>query len=65
MTALTEGTVGVSITAGHIAATDQPMHPVIGQQVSMGTDAAFMLHITPEVAKQWISVLETIAEGNK
>lgn len=64
MSALTEGTVGVSITAGHIAATDQPMHPKIGQQVSMGTDAKFMLHITPDVARQWVGVLSKIAEGN-
>lgn len=56
-----EGTVGVSITAGHIAATDRPLHPVIGQQVVMGTGADFMLHITPAVARQWIGVLEAIA----
>ena len=59
-----EGTVGVSITAGHIAATDQPPHPVIGQQLVMGTGVDFMLHITPDVAKQWIGVLQTIA-GDK
>jgi len=63
MTTTTEGTVGVSITAGHIAATDQPMHPVIGQQIVMGTGIDFMLHITPGVARQWIDVLEPIAEG--
>jgi hypothetical protein len=65
MSALTDGTVGVSITAGHIAATDQPRHPVIGQQVVMGTDAAFMLHITPDVARQWIDVLTPIAKDSK
>jgi len=58
-----EGTVGVSITAGHIAATDQPMHPVIGQQIVMGTGVDFMLHIRPEVARQWIGVLSEIAEA--
>jgi len=63
MTTTTEGTVGVSITAGHIAATDQPLHPVIGQQIVMGTGVDFMLHITPDVARQWIGVLEQIAEG--
>jgi len=60
-----EGTVGVSITAGHIAATDQPIHPVIGQQIVMGTGADFMLHITPEVAAQWLTVLEPIAKESK
>ena len=63
MSTMPEGTVGVSITAGHIAATDQPPHPVIGQQVVMGTGVDFMLHITPDVARQWIGVLQTIAEG--
>jgi hypothetical protein len=38
------------------------MHPRIGQQVTMGDDAAFILHITPEMARQWITVLEPIAE---
>jgi len=65
MTAATEGTVGVSITAGHIAATDQPMHPVIGQQIVMGTGIDFMLHITPTVAAQWLTVLEPIAKESK
>lgn len=65
MTTTLEGTVGVSITAGHIAATDQPMHPVIGQQIVMGTGVDFMLHITPEVAAQWIGVLEPIAKESK
>ena len=55
------GTVGVSITCGPISATDQPIHPRIGQQVTMGDDASFMLHITPEMARQWIGVLQTIA----
>lgn len=66
MTAATNGTVGVSITAGHIHATDQPTHPVIGQQVQMGDDAGFIMHITADIARQWIGVLTPIAnEGNK
>jgi hypothetical protein len=65
MSADTEGTVGVSITAGHIAATKQPLHPVIGQQVVMGAGINFMLHITPDVARQWIGVLEPIAKADK
>lgn len=60
-----EGTVGVSIVAGHITATDQPPHPRIGQQIVMGSSHEFMLHIAPDVARQWISVLEPIAEGAK
>ena len=64
MSALTEGTVGVSIVAGHIAATDQPIHPRIGQQVFMGSGADFAFHITPDVARQWIGVLEPIAKDN-
>lgn len=63
---MSEGTVGVSIVAGHIYATDLPPNPRIGQQVSMGADQSFMLHITPLIAKQWISVLTNIAnEGSK
>lgn len=64
MNPATEGTVGVSIVAGHIAATDQPPHPRIGQQVFMGAGADFALHITAEVARQWIQTLTPIAEGN-
>lgn len=59
---MTAGTVGVSITAGHIHATDQPMHPRIGQQIFMGDKAELAIHITADVARQWISVLETITE---
>lgn len=65
MTAATEGTVGVSITAGHIKATDQPIHKTIGQQVFMGTGGDFAIHITPETARQWIGVLERIAEAGE
>ena len=57
-----EGTVGVSIVAGHITATDQPPHPRIGQQIVMGSSHEFMLHITPDVAAQWIGVLKPIAK---
>lgn len=63
MTHRTNGGISVSVLAGHIKATSQPIHPEIGQQVSMGDDLYF--HITAEVARQWISVLETIAEGSK
>jgi hypothetical protein len=59
------GTVGVSITCGPIAATSQPIHPRIGQQVTMGDDASFTLHITPDMARQWIETLTPIAEESK
>jgi len=59
-----EGTVGVSITAGHIYTSDLPPTR-IGQQVFMGSAREFALHITPTVARQWIGVLETIAKDSK
>lgn len=59
----TTGNVSVSVAAGHIKATSQPTNPEIGQQVSMGDDLYF--HITPEIARQWIGVLETIAKESK
>jgi hypothetical protein len=57
----TEGLVSVSLIAGHIAATDQPPHEMIGQQIRMGDYLHF--HITADTARQWVGVLETIAEG--
>jgi hypothetical protein len=55
----TTSIVSVSVIAGPIAATSQPVHPRLGQQVALGDD--LYLHITAEVAQQWISVLEPIA----
>lgn len=61
----TEGIVGVSIIAGHIRVTDQPVSR-IGQQVVMGRDGDFTLHITPETARQWLPVIQQIAnEGTE
>ena len=63
-TSTTEGTVGVSITAGHLTPTDrQPTS--IGKQLWMGKDGALAIHITPDVARQWIGVLETIAKDGE
>ena len=59
----TKGNVSVSVLAGHITATERPISDLIGKQVMMGDDLYF--HITPEVAAQWIAVLETIADGGK
>lgn len=56
----TNGGLSVSVLAGHIKATSQPIHPEIGQQVRMTDDLYF--HITPAVAKQWIETLTPIAE---
>ena len=58
-----KGNVSVSVLAGHITATSQPIHPQIGKQVKMGDDLYF--NIKPEIAAQWIAVLETIADGGK
>ena len=63
MTAITEGTVGVSIAAGHLTPTDLPPTR-FGKQIMMGDSGNFMIHITPEVARQWIGALEPIAKDN-
>jgi hypothetical protein len=54
----TTGGLSVSVLAGHIKATDQPMHPEIGKQVKMSDD--LHLSFTPEIAQQWIDILTTI-----
>jgi hypothetical protein len=51
--------LSVSVVAGDITATTQPPREDIGQQVKMGDDLYF--HIKPDVARQWIGVLESIA----
>jgi hypothetical protein len=55
----TTSIVSVSVVAGHIDTTSQPPHPQIGQQVKMGDN--LYMHITPDVAQQWIDVLTGIA----
>ena len=55
----TPGHISVTVQAGHIQATETaPNH--IGQQITMA-GASAMFYIKPDVARQWISVLETIA----
>jgi hypothetical protein len=62
-TTRTAGGLSVSVLAGHITATSQPMHPEVGKQVRMSDDLYFSF--TPEIAQQWITVLQKIAdEGN-
>ncbi len=52
--------LSVSILAGPIELADRPPNPDVGQMVLMGF-SGFYFHITPEIAKQWVPVLETIA----
>jgi len=56
-----EGQANVSIIAGTIAATATPPSARIGHQFKMaGTTAP--IYFTPEVARQWIVALGTIAK---
>ncbi|MEV8149920.1 hypothetical protein AB0O52_17465 [Arthrobacter sp. NPDC080073] len=55
------GSVSVSVLAGPIDVAPIASNERIGQQIRMGDD--FFFHIKPDVARQWISVLETIAEA--
>lgn len=59
MTYTTAGFVTTSVVAGHIRPTSQPMNPKIGKQIAMGED--LHINITPDIARQWIDVLQTIA----
>ena len=55
-----EGQAHVTILAGTIEATATPPTERIGQQFKMaGTTAP--IYFTPEVARQWIAALGTIA----
>ena len=54
------GIVQVSIIAGPLTRTPQPFHAEIGQQLAMNDD--LHVHITPAVARQWIQILNPIAE---
>ena len=60
MTAHTNA-LSVSILAGPIELADRPPNPDVGQMVLMGV-SGFYFHIHPEIAKQWIPVLESIAK---
>lgn len=52
--------LSVSVLAGPIELADRGPDPKVGQMVLMGF-SGFYFHITPEIAKQWLPVLETIA----
>ncbi|GAP53849.1 hypothetical protein AHiyo6_04140 [Arthrobacter sp. Hiyo6] len=56
------GYISASIVAGHIKATKSAAISNIGKQVAM-SGSTTMLYIKPDVARQWIGVLEQIAEG--
>lgn len=58
------GLLNVSVLAGEIQPTQQAINPAIGKQVTMG-DSGLIFHITPEIAKQWLPVLQTIAAEEK
>ena len=59
---MSAGRINVSIEAGHLKPTITPPSPQLGKQVEMD-GSNVLLYITPEVAKQWLTVLKTIAEG--
>jgi hypothetical protein len=54
-----QGTVSASITAGPITATGN-RSPEAGLQITMGH--RLFIHIQPDVARQWIEVLESISK---
>ena len=56
------GAVSVSIVAGPIKATGTG-NPASGHQIKMGDDGRVFIHITTDMARQWIGVLEQIAEA--
>ena len=60
MSAATEGTVTTLVTAGRLHITDQPPHPALGQQVTMGDVGALFLHFNYATAQQWIAELSKI-----
>lgn len=59
----TIGNVSVSVSAGPIRESAQPADPIVGKMVMMGD--SLYLHIKPEVAAQWLPVIQKIAEGKK
>jgi hypothetical protein len=52
----------VTIVAGELHTTSGPAG-TFGHMLRMH-DGATYIHINAEIAKQWISVLETVTEGN-
>lgn len=53
----------ISITATAIEPSHTNPIPHVGTQLRMA--GGNYIYFTPEVARQWIGVLKTIAEGNK
>jgi len=59
MSAPISGQVTALIIAGHLEAADTKPNNIGHRFIMAGSSVTF--YIKPEVAKQWISVLETIA----
>lgn len=58
----TEGRSYVNVHAGDLEATKIPATRIGKQTVMKGSGITF--YFTPEVARQWITVLETISKDN-
>jgi hypothetical protein len=62
---MTTGQLHLTVIAGTIEATDIEPSPNIGQQIRM-PGSGVLIYITPDIARQWIGVLENItAETSK
>ena len=59
-----QGHMRVLVVAGPIELSVHPAQPLSGKQVLMG-NSGLSLHITPDIAKQWLPVLEQIAKDSK
>ena len=56
----TQGHMRVLVIAGTIELSVHPIQPTSGKQVLMG-NTGLSLHLTAEIAQQWIGVLAEIA----
>lgn len=61
---VTKGDVSVSLTLGDISPTQTPYLGGVGKQCWIA-GASTLVYIKPEVAQQWIPVLQEIAELGK
>jgi hypothetical protein len=53
------GSVGVSVVAGYIEVTSTA-RTAVGQQVEMAGSSVYF-YIRPDVAKQWLPIIEKLA----
>lgn len=58
------GAISISVIAGEIEMThtSATLTPSLGQQIVMGNSGLY-IHIKPEVARQWLPIIQKIAEG--